>query len=58
MKKRIKQKYKDILLVIFFLVWLFNVFIEHEQVVVTANVIAMILISIVSIIKFYTKENG
>ncbi|KYD29742.1 hypothetical protein DER53_09365 [Parageobacillus toebii NBRC 107807] len=57
MKKTIKQKYKDILLVIFFLVWLFNVFVENERVTVTANVIAIVLISFVSFIKYYAKEN-
>jgi len=57
MKKTIKQKYKDILLVIFFLVWLFNVFVDKEQITVAANIIAIVLISFVSFIKYYTKEN-
>lgn len=56
MKKQL-TKYKDILLVIFFLVWLFNVLVENERVTVTANVIAIVLISFVSFIKYYTKEN-
>ncbi|QNU25005.1 hypothetical protein [Geobacillus zalihae] len=56
-EKTIKQKYKDILLVIFFLVWLFNVFVDKEQITVAANIIAIVLISLVSFIKYYTKEN-
>ncbi|KPD00692.1 hypothetical protein [Geobacillus thermocatenulatus] len=57
MKKTIKQKYKDILLVIFFLVWLFNVFVDKEQITVAVNIIAIVFISFVSFIKYYTKEN-
>ncbi len=57
MKKTIKQKYKDILLIIFFFVWVFNVFVENERVSVTANIIAIVLISLISFIKYYTKDD-